>query len=714
MIVHDGAVRPRPASRTIVADWIARVTSRGARRPAARARGRDARGARARPLPGLADPARVRRPRGRRRRARRPLLHARAPRRRRRDRASRASTRTRSPRACSREVDGAVDAHVLLVPDRRDARPPRARSTATRCSPAARDAQREQVALATDSSDWLELLDTDLLPRNYAAVLARCELGRERLGPARRPGRGSTRSWPAPPAVLGENPRHFLDDSNHRVGRYDIYTADVWLFCEPLAAAARPAVGGGAAHRARPRARGRVARRHRGAVGPVDRRARRRAHRRARRARARGRVRRRARPGLAPARGRRDARRSQRGFDADGVSNAHRHRDQDQYRGPARRLQLTLDLLGKIAWAAATLDRAPGRRCRGDARRGVPARRPVDRLRGPPRRRACGRTAAPGADFVVPFVGASRSHYLPAPYQPGTWEVPVDQDLPCWTPLVARRARSLHRGRRPRGDAPRGRRAHRALGGARAVGREPRLAPKDGTPLAATRNLRLAVERRTLVLDDELTFERGARRASASRSPRSRAGRCTSSGRCATPHATTRITVDGLAEWRSPWSEIAAVHQLDCEPATRARRTGRGSRRCCASARPRSATTTTRRCTRRCATGSSSGRRRSAGRPPPDARLDDDRPAARALARVGRVRRPRRARGDPRAACASTGVPIVWTAHNLTPHERRPEVYDPIYAAWAREADGGDPPQRVGRGADARPLPVRRRAAGTR
>ena len=29
----------------------------------------------------------------------------------------------------------------------------------------------------------------------------------------------------------------------------------------------------------------------------------------------------------------------------------------------------------------------------------------------------------------------------------------------------------------------------------------------------------------------------------------------------------------------------------------------------------------------------------------------------------------------------------VWTAHNLTPHDRRPEVYEAIYAAWAREAD---------------------------
>jgi glycosyltransferase involved in cell wall biosynthesis len=33
------------------------------------------------------------------------------------------------------------------------------------------------------------------------------------------------------------------------------------------------------------------------------------------------------------------------------------------------------------------------------------------------------------------------------------------------------------------------------------------------------------------------------------------------------------------------------------------------------------------------------------------------------------------------------GIPIVWTAHNLTPHEQRPDVYEPIYASWAGAAD---------------------------
>jgi glycosyltransferase involved in cell wall biosynthesis len=32
-------------------------------------------------------------------------------------------------------------------------------------------------------------------------------------------------------------------------------------------------------------------------------------------------------------------------------------------------------------------------------------------------------------------------------------------------------------------------------------------------------------------------------------------------------------------------------------------------------------------------------------------------------------------------------VPVVWTAHNLTPHEKRPDVYDSIYRLWAERAE---------------------------
>ncbi len=541
------------------------------------------------------------------------------------------------------------------------------------------DAQREQVILATDSSDWLELLDTDLLPRNYAAVLARCALGRERLGLPDDPGVLSSLVARAA-AVLSENPRRYLDDSNHRAGRYDIYTADVWLFCEPLAELLGPVweegmraalelvlAVGSRDGTAVPWGRSTGAL---GAALTVE---------LAAFALAEGYA-----EDVEPVWLRRamDATRTlTRAFDTDGVSNAHRHRDQDQYRGPARRLQLTLDLLGKIAWAAAALRPVPP---------GVVAAAPVeaypydDRWIGFEEHRAAGVWAhrSAGADFVLPFVGASRSHYLPAPYQPGTWEVPVDQDLPCWTPLVIAAL-----GRYTAAGVPAAMRHEDGVLSAHWETLPPSGvsldSTKEGTPLAATRTVRLTVERRSLVLDDELTFDRTPDAVSFT-IPEVAGRPLHVDWSCSTPHATTRITVDGLAEWRSAWSEITAVHQLDCTPAKhlvygaqvtpllRAGSTAFGHHYDAALYAPMA--------------------ERVVERPapvgwqaPPDAGFDE--------IDLLHLHWPEWVAFDDLAAHETIlaalrdhGRPIVWTAHNLTPHEKRPEVYDPIYAAWAREA----------------------------
>ncbi|MBA3281163.1 MAG: hypothetical protein H0U29_02935, partial [Acidimicrobiia bacterium] len=92
-------------------------------------------------------------------------------------------------------------------------------------------------------------------------------------------------------------------------------------------------------------------------------------------------------------------------------------------------------LLGKIAWAAGALAKAPADLRAAPVASAYPS---GDRWIGFEDGRAAGVWAhrSPGADFVVPFVGTTRSHYLPALHQPGTWEVPVDRDLPTWTPLV--------------------------------------------------------------------------------------------------------------------------------------------------------------------------------------------------------------------------------------------------------------------------------------
>ena len=103
----------------------------------------------------------------------------------------------------------------------------------------------------------------------------------------------------------------------------------------------------------------------------------------------------------------------------DGLITAHQHRSTYDYRGPFRRLQLTLDILGKLAWAAKELaDRRP----RASTRPATP-------------RRTRGRTSwcasrtsepaavwahrSPGVELVIPFVGATRSDYLPAPHHRG-------------------------------------------------------------------------------------------------------------------------------------------------------------------------------------------------------------------------------------------------------------------------------------------------------
>lgn len=538
------------------------------------------------------------------------------------------------------------------------------------------DAQRDEVATATDSSDWIELLDTDLLPRNYAAVLARCELARARLGLSSDPAVVDSLITRAT-TVLGENPRRYLDDSNHRVGRYDIYTADVWLFCEPLAARLGPlweeglrtaldlvlAVGsrdGTAVPWGRSTgvlgtaltielAAMAVAEGYAGDLGPV--------------------WLRRALDATATI---------ERGFDVDGVSNAHRHRDQDSYRGPARRLQLTLDLLGKVAWAAATFGRAPDEATAASRAEAYPY---DDRWIGFEHHRAAGVWAhrSAGADFVLPFVGASRSHYLPALFQPGLWEVPVDQDLPCWTPLVLSGL-----GRYTAAGVPA---ALRHEDGVLTAHWES-LAPsgvslddtRDGTPLDATRNLRIAVERRTVVLADELTFAQTP--AGISLAIPEVAGRPLHvEWSCATPHVTSRINVSGLAEWRSAWSELAAVHQIDCTPAEHVEYSARVT--------PLLRVGSTAFAHHYDAALYEPMRARVIEHPspvgwqaPPDARLD--------AIDLLHVHWPEWVAFDDLAAheeildrLDEAGIPIVWTAHNLTPHEKRPEVYDPIYLAWA-------------------------------
>ncbi len=565
------------------------------------------------------------------------------------------------------------------------------------------DAQVAQVAQAVDSSDWLELLDAGVLPRNYAGVLARCELRRVHLGlvddTARLDGlvervRG----------VVGANPLGALDDSNDGIGRYDIYTADVWLFTEPLAdrlgevwerGMARAldlvlAVGDrhgtsvpwgrstgdlstaltlelAAFAMSRPESRSGRHNEHR-ARDPQDD------------------------PtgfGLTnPAVWLRRAVDATTtlldGFDDGGLTTAHAYRAQDAYRGPERRLQLTFDLLGKIAWAAAALGDVDPDLTPASAREAYP---PVDRLVAFETGRPAGVWAhrSAGAGFAVPFVGATRSHYLPALHRPGRWEVPVDRDLPTWTPLVIDRLKRFTAGGLPNSVEHRdGRVVARwesfIESGAGVEGEE------ATAPLAGSRTMDLSVEGRTIVLRDDLTFDRppvavGVMIPEVADVPLTVEWQVDRGEGQA-----TTVPVDGVSEWRSSWSELAKVHQLDLTPA----RSLSYSVRVTPLIRAGST-----------AFGSHyhqalypAMRDRVVERRSPVGWDAVDDPGFRSIDLL-HLHWPEWTAFDDLdehrrivEALDDADIPIVWTAHNLTPHEKQPEIHDPIYQLWAGAVAG--------------------------
>ena len=113
--------------------------------------------------------------------------------------------------------------------------PATARSPTTGSSPGGTKPSRDNLAEACDSSDVDPAARPGPAPqlRRGAVALRGRPPDASACSTTRRPGRPAWSTGPG--RCSSTNPRHYLDDSTHRVGRYDIYTADVWLFTEPLA-----------------------------------------------------------------------------------------------------------------------------------------------------------------------------------------------------------------------------------------------------------------------------------------------------------------------------------------------------------------------------------------------------------------------------------------------------------------------------------------------
>ena len=537
-----------------------------------------------------------------------------------------------------------------------------------------------EVLEACDSTSALPAMRDGSLPRNYGAVLLRCEAARSRLGLDVDPA-VVDELVERTVAMLAANPGGYLDDSHTGIGRYDIYSADVYLFTEPVASR----LGDVWSHGARV-ALDLVAR-----VGATN---------------GAGITWGRSIGALATcltieltglAAGLRiDDGWSARGanafdhlapwFGADGLITAHQHRSTFGYRGPFRRLQMTLDCLGKLADTAVALQRAGAvEPAGGDP---FPARDEVVAFESA---RPAGVWTYRSRDlaFVLPLVGSTVGDYLPAPRNPGLFEVPVDTDLPTAVPSLFVGSKRYTSGGVPAAVEHSG-------PGELVVSYDgfPRSRQFEATEdvLAGRRVVRYRVEGRTLHADEELSFVGGGPEALAVQLSETTGRPLRVTWRSDAPHATTTIDTSGMKEHRSFWAELPLAHQRDVDvdevdapsvvrlgwsvtPKLRVLSTERGHHYTRAVFDPLVA--------RGDVVDAPASRSRLPGETVdlgawdlfhlhwPEWYLGPD--VARHRAAVERLQ--------------AAGVRIVWTQHNLVPHDKDPR-HGEIYAVWAAAADG--------------------------
>lgn len=375
---------------------------------------------------------------------------------------------------------------------------------------------------------------------------------------------------------------------------------------------------------------------------------------------------------------------------SDGLVVAHKRRSPFRYRGPHRRLQMTLDCTAKLVAAALDL-----RQAETTLGRAMPAARaaeaaplaqvldPQDEWIGFGEGLGVWTHRNARLRFALPVVGGSGADYAPAPRHPGCFDVPTDQPLVCFVPLAwwgeARFA--------PAGAAHRV--THHSGGLELVHGEFVTTSAKLGTSpetMPARRAARYRIDGRTLAVDEVLTFDDppSALVVLCPETP-SRPLRVTAQGEAV--RRVTTVDVDGLAEWRSFNGEFRAVHQVELAPGPRVRF------RWAVMPKLRVMSSALHHWYHECLYAPLSERVHARG--VPYHLLDQPRRLAEALADVDvfhlhwpewlvglDAERSRRVADT----LVETGVPIVWTQHNLAPHADPDDSR--LYRPWAAAAAG--------------------------
>ncbi|MFF4557701.1 hypothetical protein [Streptomyces sp. NPDC001422] len=247
------------------------------------------------------------------------------------------------------------------------------------------------------------------------------------------------------------------------------------------------------------------------------------------------------------------------GWFSRGVISSHQGRACDSYRGPARRLQLTFDVYGKLLLAALSLRDTHNTQV---ARPGSRSRSPlVDRLirfetRGPS---SAWTYSSRRLSFVLPLMHGYDASYLPSPRSPGLFEQPVE-DHPVLLPTVLRRGELLVPAGPPLSVAHEPGCLTVRHEGWSTVGE-----PEDSPHIVrGSRTAEYTVRGRTLDVHERLVVDGEADNivclgvASRRETPLSAA----MSGAV----KDTVVDTGGIAEWRSPWGELCRLQQWETAP----------------------------------------------------------------------------------------------------------------------------------------------------
>ncbi|MDH3707656.1 MAG: hypothetical protein OES57_16440, partial [Acidimicrobiia bacterium] len=537
------------------------------------------------------------------------------------------------------------------------------------------DAEQANLAAAVDSSGFEQAFDDGHLPNNYAIVLARAEHGRRLLG-LLDDERFLDKLMDRSRSLLSTAASGWIDDAPDDRGQFDIYTPDMFLFSEPLADelgdtwrdgfrrvladAADLALAGGSI----------VWGRSIGALGlamSVE---------------------------LGSVAVGRDLTADPAGWLARaahgagvlhgwfrrGVLDSHVERATMFYRGPERRLQMTLDITGKLLQAVAEL------RARPDAVVGPvkSAFADVDRFVAfdPDRPRGVWVHRRRHLQFVVPAVGGYMNGYASVPRAPGLWEPPTDGPV-ALGPVVHHGDKQRYYQVAPTRVEHEPMRCQIELG---TLGEHGQLEAPEDAP-SGSRTTVYTVEGRSLVVDDTLRIDR--------RVDEVRAVGWALPQRAERPYTVdaeglddTSVTpvrsadIAGIAQWRSFWGAPTLVHEFDAPPAPelRVRWTMTPLLRVGSTA------------------GTQHGYPGSLFAPVQD-RIQlvdapiDDVWAAYELD-VLHLHWPEWYAGiDPDRTAAviaqfvAAGTPILWTMHNLVPHMFREPGARESYQLWAEAAD---------------------------